>query len=392
MSGYWLADAAKKQLFMSYALLLGLLWFLLGMQVLSSSKIYHQGLILFLWLPGLLALIFVPDVRKSWNRPLFFLLILVIAWAGLSISWGGEGKRAKVFLYVFLSANAFVAFATINVRMLWRGVALGAFISGMVAWVAIAKFYIVGENSFEERVVAMGHLNHTIMASHVMGALGVLLVTLREFLPRPIRRWAWVLSSVGLLAFLVLSKSKGPLIAALCALIFYVVCAPSRRRIIFLLMVLFGATLSVWLFPEYVLRGGFSYRPDLLLAGYKQFLFSPWLGMGVGADYILSVADGRYSLEHAHNIYLHILIQLGVVGLLLWCVLQGYVLMQAYLNRASVLGRMLCALFCFGAVALLTDGIGPWIKPREEWFTTWLPLFFCLAMLASKDKYLSVPE
>lgn len=392
MSGYWFADAAKRQRVMTCMLLFGLLWFMLGMQLLPSSKLYHQGLILFLWLPGVLALISFPDIRKNWNKPLFFLLLAVAAWGALSIGWGGDARRSKVFLYVFLSANAFVALAVINARFFWRCVALGAFGGGFIAWVAIAKFYIVDGHPLEERVVATGHLNHTIMAAHVMGALAVLLLSLRSFLPRQIQTWFWGLSCMGLLAFLVLSKSKGPLIAALCALVFYAVCVPRRRVITVLLIVLFCALLSVWIFPEYVLRGGFSYRPELLSAGYTQFLLSPWIGIGVGTDYVLSVAEGRYLLEHAHNIYLHMSIQLGAIGLLLWCLLQGCVLLQAYWHRASSVGQMLCALFCFGAVALFTDGIGPWIKPREEWFTIWLPLFLCLAMLASKDEFLGASE
>jgi O-antigen ligase len=226
----------------------------------------------------------------------------------------------------------------------------------------------------------------------VMGALGVLLLSLRRFLPRPVQGWAWALSCAGLLAFLVLSKSKGPLIAALCALIFYVVCVPSKRTIVILLITLSCAILSAWLFPEHLLRGGFSYRPELLMVGYQKFLQAPWFGVGVGANYILSVGEAISPLEHAHNLYLHMAIQLGVIGLLLWCLLQAYVLVQAYLHRTLPVGHMLCALFCFGSVALLTDGVGPWIKPREEWFTTWLPLFLCLAMLASRDELLSFSE
>lgn len=392
MSNHGFLNSVRRQDVIAYALLLGMLWFLLGMQLFSSSKFYHQGIILFFWLPGLLALFSVPDVRRSWDRPLFFLLMFAVAWGALSVAWGGEVKRLKVFLYVLLSANAFVAIATINARMLWRGIAVGALFGGFAAWFAIARFYIFDAHPLEERVIATGHLNHTIMASHVMGVLGILLFSLRRFLPGVFQRSAWGLACLGFLAFLIFSRSKGPLIAAMCALVFYILCIPSRKKVFFLLMGLFSALLLIWLFPDYLLRGGFSYRPELLAAGYDQFLRSPWLGIGVGAEYVLSVAGGRYSLEHAHNVYMHVLIQLGVVGLFLWCLLQGYVLVQAYRGRASVLGRMLVALFCFGAVALLTDGIGPWIKPREEWFTVWLPLFLCLSLLANKREMLGVSE
>lgn len=392
MSNHEFLNFLKRQDVIAGALLLGVLWFLLGMQLFSSSKFYHQGLILFFWLPGLLALFLVPDVRRGWDRPLFLLLLFAVAWGALSVAWGGEVKRLKVFLYVFLSANAFVAIATINARMFWRCMAVGALLGGFAAWVAIIKFYILDAHSLEDRVIATGHLNHTIMASHVMGALGILLFSLRRFLPGLFRRSVWVLACLGFLAFLIFSRSKGPLIAVMCALALYMLCMPSKKKVCFLLAGLFSALLLIWLFPDYFLRGGFSYRPELLAAGYEKFLRSPWFGGGVGAEYVLSVAGGRYSLEHAHNLYMHILIQLGAIGLFSWCLLQGYVLLQAYRSRASVLGSMLVALFCFGAVALLTDGVGPWIKPREEWFTVWLPLFLCLSLLANTHELSNVNE
>ncbi|MNG18996.1 hypothetical protein D3C84_1031110 [compost metagenome] len=49
-------------------------------------------------------------------------------------------------------------------------------------------------------------------------------------------------------------------------------------------------------------------------------------------------------------------------------------LRRAWLNRGEALGRALLALWVFASVALLTDGIGLWLKPNADWLVTWLPI------------------
>lgn len=208
MSNHGLLDSVRRQDVIACTLLLGVLWFLLGMQFFPVVSFIIRALFcsfgcLVFWR------FLVPDVRRSWDRPLFFLLLFAVAWGALSVAWGGETKRLKVFLYVLLSANAFVAIATINARMFWRCIAVGALLGGFAAWFAITRFYILDAHPFEDRVIATGHLNHTIMASHVMGALGILLFSLRRFLPEVFQRLAWGLACLGFLAFLILSRSKG---------------------------------------------------------------------------------------------------------------------------------------------------------------------------------------
>src|SRR5690606_31099842 len=108
----------------------GLSWMLLGMMLLPTSKLYQQGLILFLWLPGLLALGLSRSVRLAWNRPLAWSVLAVAVWAGLSVLWGGDQGRLKEILYVVLAANAFVAMAALDGRLFCRVVACSALAGG----------------------------------------------------------------------------------------------------------------------------------------------------------------------------------------------------------------------------------------------------------------------
>lgn len=362
----------------------GIVWFLLGMQLSPSSKLYHQGLILLAWLPGIVGLLLFPTIRQAWDRGLLVALVIVTAWAALSLGWGGEERRFKVLLYVLLAANAWVALAALDPLLLWRSVANSALLGGLAAWVSLVDMYVFEGNPWQVRAVGTGHLDHTILASHVMGALGVLLVFVRSDLAPTLRRWAWLPACIGYLAFLLMSRSKGPLLAAVCAFAFAALCRPSRLLIAGLAMALALIGAAAVLMPDVVLRGGLSYRPQLLASAYEYLQLAPWIGQGLGAEYLLPVAGLPIEFEHAHNLYLHLAIQLGVIGLVLWLALQAVVLAQAIRRRSTPRGLALCSLMAFAGVSLFTDGMGPWVKPREEWFTVWLPLFLCLGLLAEK--------
>ena len=341
-------------------LALGLAWFLLGMMFLPSSKLYHQGLIVLFWLPGLAA--WWPGVRAglSWDRWLLAGLFACIAWAALSVIWGGDSKRYKEMLYVVLCVQSFVVLAGLYRDNIWRLLACLAMFGSLGAMWAIVDFYLLQGRPLGDRLVGTGLLNHPILAGHLMGALAVLLLGLRSQLPAVLARWGWLLAFTAYVSFMVLTRSKGPLLALIAASLVLPICALSLRRVLFAGMTLLGATLAALLFPEFFLRGGFSYRPDLLISAWELFLHQPWLGLGLGSSYELGVIATKSTYEHAHNLFFHLLLQLGVPGLVLWLLVQLTVLCRAWSNRMSAAGLVLCSLFVFSVVALMTDGVGPW--------------------------------
>lgn len=358
----------------------GFLWLLVGMFLLPTSKLYQQGLILFFWLPGLLALLAMPVVRRAWDWLLLLLLVLCAVWAGLSIAWGGEAGRLKELLYIGLAVNAVVALAALDARLLWRVLLGSALFCAAMAWWSLVDFYLLQDQPLDTRAVASGLLKHTILASHVMGVLGLALLFMRSWLPSRFPGWLWCLALLGYLVFMLMSRSKGPALALVLCLAISGLWSTFRWAWLAGGVALIVAVLGVWLLPEQLLRGGFSYRPQLLEQAWMLWQQNPLLGVGNGVEYQLPIAALNNSYDHAHNLYMHIAVHLGVVGLLLWLGLQAAVVWRAWSARTSAPGRTLCALCCFALLALLTDGIGPWVKPREEWFTVWLPVFLAFAL------------
>lgn len=368
-------------------LALGLLWWLAGMLLLPTSKLYQQGVILLLWLPGLLALFVTPRVARAWWQPMSAVLLLLASWSALSVTWAGvpvAPKELKIFLYVLLAANALMALACLAPGLFWRTLAYAALLVGLLAWVSLLMFYGVQGRHFSERAVGTALVNHPILGAQLFCAMGILLLYLRRHLPQMLQGGLWWGGVLGYVAFLLLSQSKGPWLAALLVLLVSPLWSGQRWQWLLSLACVVVVALLLWSFPELVLQRGFSYRPELMAQALLKIEASPWLGLGFGTPYSLPVEALQQSYEHAHNLYLHIAVTLGLVGLAGWLALLALALVTAWQARDSAQGRMLCALLCFAMLALFTDGVGPWVKPREEWFCLWLPLFLCMAWIAQQ--------
>ncbi|WP_263143325.1 O-antigen ligase family protein [Pseudomonas sp. RIT-PI-AD] len=363
----------------------GLLWWLVGMPLLPSSKHYHQGLMALFWLPGVIALVRHASLRRAWRQPLAILLLLFTGWSALSWFWSPAdiaGDETKIFPYVLLAANAVIALGCLAPALFWRTLALACLLNGLCAWVALGYFYGWQEHGWRDRVVGTGLLNHPILGAQVFTALAVLLAGLRRHLPAALRTWAWCLAGCGYLGFLVMCQSKGPWLAAAITVLLTPLWWRDTRAGVGVALFSALGLFAFWMWPDFMLQRGLSFRPELSDQAWLEFLRHPLQGIGFASGYVLKVGPDMIAFEHAHNVYLHIAIRLGAVGLALWLAMQLMAFWRTWRAHAEVEARALCALLCFAGLAMLTDGVGPWVKPREEWFCTWLPLFLVLAWLS----------
>ncbi len=364
----------------------GFAWYLLGLEISSSSKGYHQLIELLFWLPGTLYLYAQPRALTLWQATLPRLLLGFAAWSALTILWAQGDTRLKEIVYLLLALNAILVLAWLAQEQLWTLIAYVALLGGGLAWYGLFTFYGVHHQDLVERVVGPGALDAIIPACHYMGALCILLFCFRARLRRSLQRWAWVLSLGGYCSYLLMSKSKGPIISLLMALLFLLVAFYRRRALLWVSGVLVAAFGYVCLLPEYALRGGLSYRPEVWHAALETLSQHPWLGIGLNVDYLIKIPELAVPLHHAHNFFLHMAIQLGLVGLLFWGVIQYAVLHQAVRHFREDAGKALWALSIFAFFSLLTDGEGPWVKPNETWFTFWLPVFLALMLGVRREQ------
>lgn len=278
--------------------------------------------------------------REQLFSPPAFLLVLVffVGWTAVSAVWAEDAGAAITATTRYLpNAMLFlVVFAGVRTRqqLLW---VVGSLVAGAV--VAAVYGMVVGAPQDDPGRVAIGNANETA-ASLVMG--GTLAAALAFALRgRPVLRLLTAIA-VPLCVFAVfLTLSRGGLVALGASLIAAIVVAGRRRgpvlglaAVAVLATVLyFGAFAPVEARDRVLELGGGTGRTDIWTVGWRMVKDHPLVG--VGADNF-PVASVHYLLEPgalmrtdfivdnpkvAHNTYLNVLAELGIVGFFLLLVI-----------------------------------------------------------------------
>jgi O-antigen ligase len=355
---------------------IGLLWFLLAIAVAPTNKLYQQGLVATLWLP---ALMFAWTARARLaelldkQRWVYLPLLGLMVWSLISLSWTNveePGREAKRLLYIGVFLLFFPVFANARPERVIRVMQWGGIGLALTALAAMVKFYLINGNVWYARVEGLGELAHPILGGYVIGLAAVWLV---HWVPRD--RWlqaAWAFA-LGLLGvFVVLSQSRGAALALFLTLLAMPIWCRNRRSRIIAVSALTVAMLAFWFLEPLVLARGVSYRPQILMASLQMIAEHPWQGLGLGGAYRV-FADGIY-FDHAHNLFTHVAIELGVPGLILWCAAWIAILYQAWKARETLYGQGVIGIWLFSSLAMQFDAASLTGTPRAEWFISWLPV------------------
>ncbi|MHC8316515.1 O-antigen ligase family protein [Pseudomonas sp. LB3P31] len=354
----------------------GLIWFLLAIAVAPTNKAYQQGLVVLLWLP---ALVFAWPARArlkelvSEQRWIYLPLLGLLAWSLISLMWTGAedpAREAKRLLYIIVFLLFFPILANGRPDRVVRLMQWGGFGLALTALAAVIRFYGINGNTWIARLEGLGELSHPILGGYVIGLAAVWLVL---WVPR--ERWMqgiWVVA-LGLLgAFVVMSQSRGAALALFFTLLAMPIWCRDRRSCVVAICALAVAVLAFWSLQSLVLARGASYRPEILVASLNMIAEHPWRGLGLGSDYKV-FAEGIY-FDHAHNLFSHVAIELGLPGLLLWCAVWFGVLRQAWKVRETLYGQGILGIWVFSTLAMQFDAASMSGTPRAEWFISWLPI------------------
>jgi O-antigen ligase len=369
--------------------------------VLSISKVV--GLVLVLsWF----ALITAGDrdQRERIFSPAGFLFVLIslVAWAAVSGVWAEDTGAAidSATRYLPNAMLFLIVFAGVRTReqFLW---VLGSLVAGAV--VAALYGMVVGAPADDPTRVGIGNANETA-ASLVAG--GTLAAALAFALTgKPVLRLLATIA-VPLCVFAVfLTLSRGGLVALAASLVAAVFMAGPRRGVVTGValaavvagVVYFGAFASVEARDRILEVEGGTGRTDIWKVGWRMVEDQPLRGVGAGNFPIASI---HYLLEPgallrddfivdnpkvAHNTYLNVLAELGVVGLALFLAVIAFSLWCAAraLGAASLAGdRQLDVLARAMIVVLVGLLAADFFGSRQYSKQLWLLLSLCPALLA----------
>lgn len=360
----------------------GVLCLLIGIS-LPTSKLYHQALTVLLWLPALILMWTCrSEIRPVLKTTLGLALLAFTLWSLISLLWSTTEdpfREAKHVLYVLLSLWALLLLGLFPAVYLERALVTAAYFMASLGCLFWINMYILDDVRWHKRLVGLWQLDHSILAAHVFGFFMILLYQLKPISNRALFPWSAALFVLA--AYLLFAQSKGVWLALIAVVLVTPIWKRERVYLSLSVICLVGVLGVLLLAPEFALQRGLSYRPELLREGFDLLLEGNLLaGLGLGSAFKLQLATGRAPFDHPHNIFLAIALRFGLIGLMLWLAAWLTVAQLAWRERSSRIGSVLLGVWLFASLALLSDGDGPWVKPQEIWFLTWIPLGLALAL------------
>lgn len=369
-------------------LCLGYLWFLFGIAWMPSNKLYQQGLVVFLWLPALVAMVVMgKPLLQAWqnNKIFLSLVLMLLVWAALSVTWTAAEepfKEIKRVLYVGLFLLLFLVVGAVRPAFAWKGLGLGFVALALSCPVSFYLFYVHDMNPIQARLLGMGEAGHPILGAYVM-ALALMWGV--QFMPHTASaRVVWAALIIFLMMFVVLGQSRGAMLALGLSALSMPLWSGGRIAWLVALVTCALAVIGAVMFMPFILERGLSYRPEIFASSVQMVLQHPWLGLGIGSEYRVYTYNFPEGFDHSHNAFTHAAIELGLPGLLLWVGLWGAAFKVALRERRTWEGRVLLSSLLVSFVASQFDAASLWGSPRAEWFVTWLPIGLAMALATQR--------
>ena len=314
----------------------------------------------------------------------YILYLLCTAFWAHEMDWYRLGQKTTIGLYLVTLITVTHFLVNWNRQLFDRLICGLVLISSFAAACNMIYFYSSVDNAFPAaRLWPYGSLTNPNEFSNIYGVFAILALgwalraeSLVEALPGGI---------AALIALLLiwLGQSRTAFIALLLALL-ALTCLSSRGRrathwIIGLISVA-GLSLTL-LLPEVIdeaMTRGTSLRPQIWLEIMRQALEAPIFGHGLTPNVAVKFENIRL-FETAHNAYLQVFWQGGVVGLGLFLAVLAIALRDAWaLGRREGDMTVLCILL-FTMMVMLT-GVDTLIeRPRDQWILFWFPISLLLA-------------
>ena len=322
--------------------------------------------------------------RPPPSPPLGIALAL-IAFSAATLLWGtDDGHRSARFAWDSFNTAAFLlglALALPNPALRRRLANLLCGLGAANAGFAIALSLFLKGNG--PRLHGWGATLHPILGADVM-AVAYLTALWGALAGHPWRGLRFVAAAL-MAAFILLTESRGPLLAAAAATLLLCLAGPWRGRA---LQGLAACAAIWWALPKslqhhaagVIVQRGSSHRFEIWHYAIGVIRERPILGHGLAANLHLNLPDPqghRIVTEHitfAHDLYFSLLFYSGLVGLLLFVALAAVLAGNLLRHRTNPETPWLAALGLNLLVAGLTD-FGQITKgPGPLWFVLWLPV------------------
>lgn len=349
---------------------------------------------------------------RSWKalkgNPLVILLLLLFAWATLSVSWSNTTDRdmmdvVKRSLFILLYIYAVMRICS-QPGKFEKVTLIASAVVAISAAIAIYNTFVVNDAPLSYRAIRLTSMGlssdkgfadflHPVIAGIYYGFFTCFLYTylISKEQTKKTATYAGLCLALTL-TYLLFTWSRGPILAALASMGIGTLLIRNKKSNVALvggLMVAAITLASFWelIFSENVASSSLNGRTYIWEATWNllsQDIKTLLTGFGFDTQQRIVVSN-HFIVDHAHSLPIQVAYLYGLVGFALFAgilLLTAKYIGQAALNKQWQLPLLL---FVFGLVAMATD-IGNLItRPNQFWLILWIPIGMALALRQQKQ-------
>lgn len=207
------------------------------------------------------------------------------------------------------------------------------------------------------------------------------------------KNWLYLIFPV-LLVSLLLTQSRGPLIAFIAAFVLLFIVNPSYKiKHIFYGIAIIAAIMALIFLTNFhhifIDRIESSYQQSFIRFGIWKHALEvasekPIFGWGYDKNLVFVNSIGQ-NISTTHTIYLSSFLKGGIVGFTLFMCVIGYGLLQLR-KHVRIQQKTEASIFIFSLIYYMTQGMFIIGNPQEFWFLFWFPLAIVLSIPIQENK------
>jgi O-antigen ligase len=341
------------------------------------------------------ALILIPYLimfkRKSFTMlcrsKIFLMVLLFMGYSMATLLWGVRGTYSDYIHMLIKSLSVLVFYAlTIELSLVderFRGRAF--FVLCWISLIGAAIAIYLTHYGFvypPARLMDIGTFRNPIQAGSVYGM--ILIIIYYHFLSKG---WRWytilyIPLFIALLTILLLTQSRGPLLALIIAFFVGSLVARDFKMLIILTLIAAGVWLLVSsgerFFYNLIITRGTSYRLEIFQCVFKIIMEKIVFGHGMLMEFTCTMSDGTL-ISRTHNLFLAAWLYGGLVGLSL---LVAFLIKSLWVSAHYFMEKNNCiyiSWLIFSLICVSTGNHNAISNPHPIYLFFWMPLGFLTA-------------
>ena len=362
--------------FLRYAYLI----FLAGFFLSPNNHLHRNFYYLFIIAPFLICLDskFILDCKKSMLLKLSILFLLYFLtsmfWSDADLSSEEYYDLTRYFLMLVIFILTTIMVSAGSAQFFDR-IKFWLCLFALIAAISFALIFYAS-NSFPT-VRLHGPFSYTRnpnQAAMYFGFVGIIAFSSAFFSKITWQKIFYWFVSLTLFGYILLSQSRGPLIAFIISIIVGSFFGKSWKTIGIFIILFTVFIISIEFFNvgiQSFYERGFSYRIELWMEAIKNIAEAPLFGKGYFSDIYIPVGNTMHS---PHNLLLLVSSKSGMIGGGLLLLLISVALVHSYKLFAASGNWIFLCIFAYFIVCMTFDSTHLLHKPTLGWLIFWLPV------------------